>query len=135
MDANVLFSAAYRSDAGLRKLWRLAGVRIVTSAYAVEEARRNLSQPPQHRELDELLGCVEVVPTAAPTDHLLFSSVVELPNKDRPVLLAAIGVGATHLLTGDFWHYMGPYRGKRIQRVLILSPRDYLSLRTRIACP
>jgi hypothetical protein len=111
-------------------------VRIVTSAYAVEEARRNLSQPPQHRELDELLGCVEVVPTAAPTDHLLFSSVVELPNKDRPVLLAAIGVGATHLLTGgDFWHYMGPYRGKRIQRVLILSPRDYLSLRTRIAGP
>ena len=134
LDANVLFSAAYRSDAGLRKLWRLAGVRIVTSAYAVEEARRNLSQPPQHRELDELLGCVEVVPTAAPTDHLLFSRV-ELPNKDRPVLLAAIGVGATHLLTGDFWHYMGPYRGKRIQRVLILSPRDYLSLRTRIACP
>ena len=101
MDANVLFSAAYRSDAGLRKLWRLAGVRIVTSAYALEDTRRNLSQPPQHRELDELLGCVEVVPTAAPTDHLLFSSV-ELPNKDRPVLLAAIGVGATHLLTGDF---------------------------------
>ena len=135
MDANVLFSAAYRSDAGLRKLWRLAVVRMVTSAYAVEEARRNLSQPPQHRELDELLGCVEVVPTAAPTDHLLFSSVVELPNKDRPVLLAAIGVGATHLLTGDSWYYMGPYRGKRIQRVLILSPRDYISLRTRIACP
>ena len=135
MDANVLFSAAYRSDAGLRKLWRLAGVRIITSAYAVEEARRNLSQPPQHRELDELLGSVEVVLTAAPTDPLLFSSVVELPNKDRPVLLVAIGVGATHLLTGDFWHYMGPYRGKRIQRVLILSPRDYISLRTRIACP
>ena len=110
-------------------------MRIVSSAYAIEEARRTLSQPPQHRELDELLGCVEVVPTAAPTDHLLFSSVVELANKDRPVLLAAIGVGATHLLTGDFWHYMGPYRGKRIQRVLILSPRDYLSLRTRIACP
>jgi uncharacterized protein len=135
LDANVLFSASYRSDAGLRKLWRLAGVRIVTSAYAVEEARRNLSQPPQHRELDELLGCLEVVPTAAPTDQPLFSSVVELPNKDRPVLLAAIGVGATHLLTGDFWHYMGPYCGKRIQRVLILSPRDYLSLRTRIAGP
>ena len=135
LDVNVLFSAAYRSDAGLRKLWRLAGVRIVTSAYAVEEARRNLSEPPQHRELDELLGCVEVVLTAVPTDPLLFSSVVELPNKDRPVLLVAIGVGATHLLIGDFWHYMGPYRGKRIQRVLILSPRDYLSLRTRIACP
>ena len=102
MDANVLFSVAYRSDAGLRKLWRLPGVRMLASAYAVEEARRNLSQPRQREELDELLGSVEVVPTAAPTDHPLFSSVMQLPDKDRPILLAAIGVGATHLLTGDF---------------------------------
>ena len=98
MDANVLFSAAYRSDAGLRKLWRLPGVRMVTSAYAVEEAHRNLSNAGQRRELGELLGSVEVVLTAAPTDHPPFSNVVELPDKDRPVLLAAIGVGATHLL-------------------------------------
>jgi hypothetical protein len=129
LDANVLFSAAYRSDAGLRKLWRLPGVRMVTSAYAVEEARRNLSQARQREELDELLGSVEVVPTAAPTDHPLFSSVMQLPDKDRPILLAAIGVGATHLLTGDFRHF-GPYYGKRLEGVLILSPGEYLALRT-----
>jgi uncharacterized protein len=129
LDANVLFSAAYRSDAGLRKLWRLPGVRMVTSAYAVEEARRNLSNPGQRRELDELLRSVEVVLTAAPIDHPLFSSVVELPDKDRPVLLAAIGVGATHLLTGDFRHF-GPLYGERVEGVLILPPGDYLSLKT-----
>ena len=128
MDANVLFSAAYRSDAGLRKLWRLPGVRMVASAYAVEEARRNLSQPRQREELDELLGSVEVVPTAAPTDHSLFSSVMQLPDIDRPILLAAIGIGATHLLTGDFRHF-GPLYGERIEGVIILSPGDYLSLR------
>jgi len=128
LDANVHFSAAYRFNAGLRKLWRLSGVRIVTSAYAVEEARRNLSQPRQWEELDELLGCVEVVPTAAPTYYPLFSRV-ELPAKDRPVLLAAIGVVATHLLTGDF-RYFGPYYGERVVGVLILSPGDYLSSRT-----
>ena len=128
MDANVLFSAAYRSDAGLRKLWRLPGVRMVTSAYAVEEARRNLSSVEQRRELDELLRSVEVVSTAAPTNHPLFSSV-ELPDKDRPVLLAAIGVGATHLLTGDFRHF-GPLYGESIEGVLILPPGDYLSLKT-----
>ena len=54
LDANVLFSAAYRSDAGLRKLWRLPGVRIVSSAYAVEEARRNLSQP---RNIESWMSC------------------------------------------------------------------------------
>ena len=42
MDANILFSAAYRSDAGLKRLWKLPGARLITSAYAVEEARRNM---------------------------------------------------------------------------------------------
>ena len=84
--------------------------------------------PGQRRELEELLGSVEVVLTAAPTDRPLFSTM-ELADKDRPVLLAAIGVGATHLLTGDFRHF-GPLYGKRIEGVLILSPGEYLSLRT-----
>src|SRR5215217_7990819 len=99
---------------------------MVTSAYAVEEARRNLSNVWQRRELDELLRSVEVVSTAAPTNHPLFSSV-ELPDKDRPVLLAAIGAGATHLLTGDFRHF-GPFYGKKVEGVLILPPGAYLSL-------
>lgn len=128
LDANVLFCAAYRSDAGLRRLWKLPRASLITSAYVAEEARRNLSNPGQRRELEELLGSVEVVPSAAPEDHPLFSSM-ELADKDRPVLLAAIGIGATHLLTGDFGH-LGPYYGKRIEGVLVLSPGGYLSSRT-----
>ena len=38
LDANVLFSAAYRSEAGLQRLWDLKGVELVSSMYAVEEA-------------------------------------------------------------------------------------------------
>jgi len=44
---NVLFSAAYGSK-GLLRLWELgraAVVRLLTSAPAVEEARRNLDRP------------------------------------------------------------------------------------------
>jgi hypothetical protein len=128
LDANVLFSAAYRPDAGLRRLWRLPRARLITSAYVAEEARRNLSDPGQRRELEELLGSVEVVPTAAPTDHPLFLTM-ELADKDRPVLLAAIGAGATHLLTGDFRHF-GPYYGKKIEGVLVLPPGEYLAMST-----
>ncbi len=128
LDANVLFCATYRLDAGLRRLWRLPRARLITSAYAAEEARRNLSDPGQRRELGELLGSVEVVPTAAPTDHPLFLTM-ELADKDRPVLLAAIGAGATHLLTGDFRHF-GPYYGKRIEGVLVLPPGEYLAMST-----
>ena len=119
---------AYRPDAGSRRLWRLPTARPFTSAYAAEEARRNLSNSGQRRELEELLGSVEVVTTAAPTDHPLFSTT-ELADKDRPVLLAAIGIGATHLLTGDFRHF-GPYYGKRIKGVLVLPPGGYLASRT-----
>jgi hypothetical protein len=128
LNANVLFSAAYRPDAGLRRLWILPGVRRVTSVYAAEEARRNLSRPTQREDLEELLCSVEVIATAASTDHPLFSAM-ELPDKDQPILLAAIGAGATHLLTGDFQHF-GPYYGERIEGVLVLSPGDYLSSRT-----
>ncbi len=127
LDANILFSAAYRSDAGLKRLWKLPGARLITSAYAAEEARRNLGYPEQREDLAGLLGSVEVVTTALPAELLLYSTV-KLPEKDQPILLAAIGAGATHLLTGDFRHF-GPYYGERIQGVLILPPGDYLSLR------
>ena len=127
LDANVLFSAAYRPGAGLRRLWKLPGARMITSAYAAEEARRNLSHPEQRENLEELLGSVEVVPNAAPIDHPLFSTV-KLPEKDRPILLTAISAGATHLLTGDFQHF-GLYYGERIEGVDILPPGDYLSLK------
>ena len=128
LDANILFSAAYRPDAGLRRLWGLPEVRMITSVYAAEEARRNLSHPQQLADLEELLGSVEIVPTTVPTDHPLFSTI-KLPDKDQPILLAAISAGATHLLTGDVQHF-GPYYGERIEGVLILPPGAYLSSRT-----
>ncbi len=129
LDANILFSAAYRPDAGLRRLWSLPQrVRMMASVYAAEQARRNLSQPKQREDLEELLDSVEIIATAASTGHPLFSTI-ELPDKDQPILLAAIGAGATHLLTGDFQHF-GPYYGERIEGVLILPPGDYLTSRT-----
>jgi len=55
---NVLFSVPYRPDAGLRRLWRLPRARLITSAYAAEEARRNLSNPEQRRELYQSISFV-----------------------------------------------------------------------------
>ena len=67
LDANVIFSAAYRPDSGLAVLWRRAGATLLTSAYAVDEARRNLPGPDQHRRLDALVGACEIVPSPAVT--------------------------------------------------------------------
>lgn len=123
LDANVLFSAAYRPDAGLRRVWELADVQLITSAYAVEEAHRNLETAAQHATLDELLRHVKVL-IFQPGSSLLPSGL-ELPDNDRPILEAAIFGHATHLLTGDM-KACGVYYGRRLAGVLILPPAMYL---------
>ncbi len=50
---------------------------------------------------------------------------VKLPEKDIPVVRAALNAGVTHLLTGDKTHF-GRYFGKKVAGLLILRPADYL---------
>jgi predicted nucleic acid-binding protein len=119
LDANVLFSAAYRSDAGLVVLWRRAGAVLLTSAYAVDEARRNLAGEDQRRRLEALVHKCEIVPS--PAAALLPEGLV-LPPGDQMIFLAAMAARATHLLTGDRTHF-GPYYGRTVAGVLILSRR------------
>jgi len=119
LDANVLFSAAYRPDAGISRLWKLKRVELMTSAYAVEEARVNLESDEQRQRLEGLLWRVTIVAGLA-----LLPRHVNLPEKDRPILQAALSGRATHLLTGDKRHF-GRYLGRRVEGVWILSPAHY----------
>lgn len=122
LDANVLFSAAYRARAPLRRLWALRGVELVSSHYAVAETERHLDDA-QRGRLAELLTRVRVV-ADAPAHSL--PPGVELRAKDSPILAAAMAAGATHLITGDRRDF-GPHFGRRLGGVLILPPRDYLA--------
>ncbi|MBZ5542634.1 MAG: DNA-binding protein [Acidobacteriia bacterium] len=128
LDANVLFSAAYRPDSGLTRLRKLPDVQLVTSAYAAEEARVNLWEDTQRRRLQQLLAVVQVLPGLAGG---ALPAGVDLPEKDRPILLAPREVHATHLLTGDKEHF-GRYFGRHIGGVHILPPGDYLRARRRL---
>ena len=122
LDANVLFSAAYRPDAGLLKLWRLKDVVLCSSRYALEEAKINLGQETQRKRLADLSGRLhlfEAIPRGLPPE-------ISLPDKDAPVLLAAIEAEATHLITGDLRHF-GPFIRKTVQGILVQTPADYLS--------
>jgi hypothetical protein len=122
LDANVLFSAAYRSDAGLLVLWSRADTALLTSAHAVEEARRNLSSDDQRQRLHGLVRKCEIV--ATPTMAGVPEGLV-LPLSDGMIFLAAMAARATHLLTGDRTHF-GPYYGRTVAGVLILPPSAYL---------
>jgi hypothetical protein len=128
LDANVLFSAAYRSDSGLNRLWKLPNVQLVTSEYAAEEARINLQEDAQRRWLSQRLATIEVLP-AFPAGPL--PAGVDLPEKDRPILLSPMEAHSTHLLTGDKEHF-GKYFGRDIGGVRILPPGDYLRAQRRL---
>ncbi len=126
LDANVLFSAAYRSGSALESLWtsRL-DISLVSSPYAIEEARRNLEHSDARERLELLVAGLEIVSDVASAS---IPPEVALPEKDVPILGAAIAAAATHLLTGDRAHF-GAYFGRRIARVLIQRPGDYLASR------
>ena len=126
LDANVLFSAAYRVESPLLGLWAVqdVDVELVTSQYAVQEALTNLAHETQQDRLIALLRHVTVV-TEAPPVQVGFD--VDLPDTDRPILAAAVGVGATHLVTGDLTHF-GRLFGRRIGDMVVLTPRMFLDL-------
>jgi predicted nucleic acid-binding protein len=126
LDANILFSAAYRSDAGLLQLWKLSDVMLCSSRYALEEARINLTDADQQVRLARLSETVHLFEAS----HQEMPRGISLPEKDVPIILAAIEAHATHLLTGDLRHF-GPYLGKKIEGIAIVLPGEYLRARTR----
>ncbi len=127
LDANVLFSAAYRDDAGVQRLWSAPNSELVTSDYAIEEATRNLADPAQRKRLDGLLESVEIVPAGVLDPDL--RGDVQLRDKDWPILSGAVVAGATHLITGDVRDF-GDYFGKHVLGVLILPLSQYLKARS-----
>lgn len=128
LDANILFSAAYREEAGVARLWSLKRIVLLTSTYAVEEAERNLSTKHRRRRLLELLATVETVNASMPPT--LHRRGIDLPDKDWPILGGAIFAGATHLITGDLKHF-GQYFGQRLLGILVVPPARYIGEASR----
>jgi len=130
LDANVLFSAAHNRQGNARALFRLAserGITLVASSYAVEEAVRNihLKFPEYAAELASLLEGLVLGPE--PSSALVSAAKdCALPEKDAPILAAAIAARADVLVTGDRRHF-GPLYGKSIHEVLVLTPAIALS--------
>lgn len=127
LDANVLFTASHNPegkaalvlDLGKKGHWALA-----TSAYAAEEAHRNLARkfPGLTDRLAELLREV-----ALTEHHPSLRYPDGLAEKDRPIFQAALAWDATHLLTGDLKDF-GPFMNQSEQTfgVLVQTLADFL---------
>ena len=123
LDANILFSVAYGSP-GLDLLWKLAKkghCELIASQYVIEKAKRNLDQ---QKHLDKLERRLSELTTVAEVDPSI-PCPIDLPDKDNPVLIAAIAAKSDYLLTGDMTHF-GKYFGKTIMGVRVSTARDYL---------
>ncbi len=123
LDANVLFSAAWRSEGGLIRLWKLRTLHLVTSPYAAAEAERNLvrKRPDAVVRLEALLRDTEITDA-----FLLLGDDHGLPPKDVPILAAAAASHCHVLLTGDIMDF-GPIIGHIVQGVRILTPSMLLA--------
>ena len=125
LDANVLFSAA-KSNGAIRLLLRRlhsAGHALVADSYVVAEARRNLlaKGPEALGALDEVLLTVELA-TFRPV-HLPKGVAAQVPEKDRPIISAAIQLHCNALVTGDRTHF-GALYGTVLLGVAVHSPRS-----------
>ena len=127
LDANILFSAA-RTDGTVRRILGLlseAGHQCCVNAYVAGEARRNIAvKSPDHvQALEKLLAGmvpVEFSPGVPAREDLQL-----LPEKDRPVLDAAMRGRCDVLLTGDRAHF-GRWFGRSLAGVKIHSPKTLL---------
>lgn len=131
LDANVLFSAAYREAASIRAFFELASSAecvLVSSPHALEEARRNLGwkRPERLAALEALLAHVEICaePGAA---RVAWTASMGLPAKDAPILAAAVESRCPILVTGDRTDFQALF-GRRLGGTLVLLPAEALEL-------
>ncbi len=137
LDASVLFAAAYRPRAGVRCLWTWEGVELATSSYVCTEVQRNLfhagsrglTEQDKRERLSRMIALVRAMTIIADPPDGPLPEGITLPEKDRPILLAAIAAGATYLLTADKTHF-GAYFGRVFEGVHILPPDQFIKARS-----
>ena len=128
LDANVLFTAAHNPEGKAAFLFDTLGHGswdLLAGAYAVEEARRNITAKFSDCEarLNTLLTRLIFVVQPRPTPISF-----RLPEKVQPIFLAARTAKATHLLTGDLKHF-GPVMNKAhlSDGIVIQTVAEFLS--------
>lgn len=129
LDANVLFSAAHNPQGNARAFFALAtqgAVTLLGSRFARDEAIRNINLkfPDCNKTLAELLKAIELV-SEPPPSLIGIARAAGLPEKDAPILAAAIASRVDMLVTGDKRHF-GHLFGQHIETVLVLPPADAL---------
>lgn len=129
LDANVLFTAAHNPAGKAAFLFmppHRAHWALCSSAYPVEQARRNLARkrPAALDHLAALVASIDLVsqPASCP------APILALPAKDEPIWFAAWAAQVTHLLTGDIKDF-GPHMNRPAETdgIVIQTVAEFLA--------
>ena len=123
LDANILISAAWKDGTEISHIWRFADIRLITSQYVMGEVQRNLRQIGQIERLRKLMRSVQIIYVDEGFD---LPEARLLPEKDRPILAAAVQTTADYLVSGDKKHFT-PFFGSVIRGVRVISPPQLLA--------
>ena len=138
LDANVIFTAAHNPDGNAKALFTLAAgqqLELISSRYAVEEAARNIAikYPECVAQFNSLIATLLLV--AEPSQAAIkLAEASRLPDKDVPILAAAISARASALVTGDRRDFGHLYE-TTVEGVAVLTPAEAVSkaLSSRLA--
>lgn len=128
LDANVLFTAAHnpRGKAAFVITLGSEGLfQLSTSAYAREEARRNLERkaPDRLSRFRQQLSAIRLV-----ADNPAIRCPADLAEKDWPIYRAAHACKATVLLTGDHRDFGFLMNAPELANGLLIQPvADFLA--------
>ena len=124
LDANILFSAA-KSNGAVRQLLsdlHAGGHILVADAYVAEEARRNIAAKAENDAVEYLKALLSRIEASGAHPGAVTGSAADwLPDKDRPVLMAAMALKCDALVTGDRAHFGSGY-GKVFCGVTVHAP-------------
>ncbi len=127
LDSNVVYSAARSPVSPFHRFWHLPGLELLTSPHSLAELRNNYESADHQERAEGLISTMRVV---SDRPDLRLPDDVFLPAKDAPIYLAAMGAGASYLITGDKNHF-GPYFNQSRVGLTVLEPMPFLMMLAR----
>ncbi|MBI3442395.1 MAG: PIN domain-containing protein [Candidatus Sungbacteria bacterium] len=138
LDANIFFAAVRSSTGGsyfIMELAKQGHIRIVTVAYALVEAERNIEEKigegALHAHYENLLAARPIIQSVVKIPFIFASKLATvMPEKDIPILAGALVSGAEALITLDRKHFLENEKLLKIGiPIPIITPGDFLQKR------
>ncbi len=126
VDTSTLLAAANSSRGLSRLLVEVApkeGWRLCTATYCIAEVERHLARFPG--ATDTWARQIRPALAVLPSQFVLDRPLVFEATKDRPVIISAVGGGASYLVTSDTTDF-GHVLGTSVYGVKVRTPRSFL---------